>query len=73
MVTKNQIKFVKSLHQKKYRQSLGLFIVEEPTFVDWVVLDSSEEYLPLCDVMVDLSELHSAFRNMYWNEVESLL
>lgn len=28
MVTKNQIKFVKSLHQKKYRQSLGLFIVE---------------------------------------------
>lgn len=54
-------------------QDMGLFIVEEPTFVDWVVLDSEEEYLPLCDVLVDLSELHSAFRNMYWNEVESLL
>ena len=33
MISKNQIKFVRSLHQKKFRDAHGLFIIEGPKLV----------------------------------------
>lgn len=40
LVTKNQIKFVQSLHRKKYRQKYGQFIVEGVKSVDELIHSS---------------------------------
>ncbi len=63
MVTKNQIKFVKSLHQKKYRQSSGLFIVEGLKPVEELLasafkvneLYALKEHLPLFPEAIEAS------------------
>ena len=48
MVGKNQLKLVKSLHQKKYRNEHGLFFVEGYKSVLALLQSTLQPYLILC-------------------------
>lgn len=43
MLSKSQIKYIQSLHQKKFRTSEGAYIVEGPKIVEEVVLEVPEQ------------------------------
>ncbi|MBO4809972.1 MAG: RNA methyltransferase [Prevotella sp.] len=61
MISKNQIKFVKQLEQKKYRQREGLFVAEGPKVVgdllaagfEPVMLFATDEWKPFSSLSVE--------------------
>lgn len=62
MLSKNTVKFIKSLHQKKYRNETGKFFVEgEKSVLE--LLDS--------DFLVDLLVVTEEFANRHFNELKN--
>ena len=48
MITKNRIKFIRSLEQKKYRKAHGCFVVEGPKVVEDMLPAFECEYVATC-------------------------
>jgi TrmH family RNA methyltransferase len=53
MLSKNQIKYIQSLHQKKYRQMYGYFLVEGRKSVE--------------DLISSYFEIHTIYATNEWN------